>query len=307
MNEDDLVDSVEEPSTPEAEEVSDDQPEADVESSESEDDDIEEDDEVEQDEEQPEDEGSDPDTVTVEYDGEEYTVPKRIQDGLMATKDYTEKTQTLAEDRRNYDAERHDFTQYMEASKAHSGLMADLSAIDQQLVSYQNYDWNAAFDADITSATKLRHQMDQLQGRREQVVGSIQQAETERTNLQHENMVRTAQRTDAALAKRIPGWGDERKAELGRFAVEQLGFPAKSVSNAVTEAEIETLHYAEIGYRTVQQVKAKEKAAGKPKADVKPSANLKPKRQSAPKTLSKVSDPAQYREMRLAQKRKKAS
>ena len=310
----DTVDSVaEDTSTTRETEVRDDQPESIETSPESADGDADseepeetEDDgeESEEGDEQPQ-EGSDPELVTVEYDGEEYEVPKRLKDGLMATKDYTEKTQVLAEDRRNYEAERQDFSQYMEASKANSDQLANLAALDRQLQSYQAYDWNAAFDADITSATKLQHQFQQLQQQRESLVGQVQQSEQQRTQLQHENLVRTAQRTDAAMAKKIPNWGDARKSELGKFAVETLGFPAQMVSNAVTEAEIMALHYAEVGYKTMQQVANASKADKKPKVVVLPSKDIKPKRQAAPKTLSNVRDPEEYRKLRIAQRQRK--
>ena len=307
---DDLADSVEAPSAPEAEEVSNDQPEDDVEASESIDTEPEEaedtGEESESDEDQPE-EGSEPETVRVEYDGEEFDLPPKLKDALMRDQDYTAKTQSLGDERRSYEAEKADFAQYMEASTAHSQSIAELTAIDQQLQSFQQYDWNAAFDADITAATKLQHQMQQLQASREGKVQEIQAAEDQRTKLQDENMRRTAERTDAAMAKKVPNWGDERKAELGRFAVETLGFPIQAVKNAVTEGEIMTLHLAEIGFQTLNRAKTKTKAAGAKAPTTAPSKNLKPKRQSAPKSLSSVTDPSQYREMRLAQKRKKAS
>ena len=215
----------------------------------------------------------------------------------MREQDYTVKTQTLA-------AEKHDFQQYMEATQANQQSMANLAAIDQQLQSYQEYDWNSAFDADITSATKLQHQMQQLQSQREQLVGTIQQGEQQRKALRHDNMVKVAQRTDAQLKKEIPNWGEGRKSELGRFAVETMGFPAEMVAQAVTPPEILALHYAEIGYQTVQKVKNAKKPKGSKVVEVKPSKNLKPKKQSAPKSLSNVSDPNAYRELRMAQKRK---
>jgi hypothetical protein len=312
MFDDEDVGSVPETSTADVEEVQTDQPETDDQASESVSEDADDqpeeasndDDESEQDDEQPE-AGSDPDTVKVEYDGEEYEVPKRLKDAVMATKDYTEKTQALGDERRSYEAEKADFTQYMEATKAQSDQLANLAAMDQQLQSFQAYDWNAAFDADITSATKLQHQMQQLQSNREQLVQTIQQGETQRQGVQHENMVRTAERTDARLAQEVTGWGEEMKSELGKFAVD-MGFPADAVSNAVTYPEINVLRLAQIGWKTEQQVKSAVKSKDRKVVAVKPSKNLKPKRQSAPKTLSNVSDPGAYRELRLAQKRKQA-
>ena len=316
MFDDEVVDSVAEgTSAPEVEEVSDDQPETEDETPESAEGDADSDDQPdeasdnddegsEDGDEQPED-GSDPELVTVEYEGEEYEVPKRLKDGLMATKDYTEKTQALAESKRTFEAEKQDFSQYMEASQAHSEQMANLTALDQQLQSFQAYNWNAAFDADITSATKLQHQFHQLQGQREQLVGTIQWAEQERTRLRHENMVRTAQRTDAQLAKELPNWTDERKAELGKFAVETLGFPPEMVRNAVAVSEIKALHYAEVGFKMQQQVAAAAKGKPSEKVKILPSKDIKPKRQKPPKTLSNVSDPDEYRKMRMAQKQRK--
>ena len=307
---DDEVGSVAETSTAEAEEVLTDQPEAEDQDSESvaeysdneEPEEAEEGEGSETEDEQPE-LGSNSETVEVEYDGEVYAVPKRLKDAVMATKDYTEKTQSLADERRNYEAEKADFTQYMEASKAQSEQMANLAAIDQQLKSFEAYDWNAAFDADITSANKLQHQQQQLQAQRGQLVGAIQQGEQQRQEAQHQNMVRVAERTDAKLAKEVTGWGDEMKSDLGKFAVD-MGLPANMVSNAVTYPEINILRLAQIGYKTENQVKAAVKSKDKKIVQVKPSKNLKPKRQSAPKTLSNVTDPVAYRELRLAQKRK---
>ena len=299
---DNLADSVVETSESEVEEVSEDQSETEDDSTEvaeegsEEPDEAEDGEESEQEDDQPEGE-SVLETVDVEYDGEQYKLPPKLKDAFMREQDYTVKTQTLA-------AEKHDFQQYMEATQANQQSMANLAAIDQQLQSYQEYDWNSAFDADITSATKLQHQMQQLQSQREQLVGTIQQGEQQRKALRHDNMVKVAQRTDAQLKKEIPNWGEGRKSELGRFAVETMGFPAEMVAQAVTPPEILALHYAEIGYQTVQKVKNAKKPKGSKVVEVKPSKNLKPKKQSAPKSLSNVSDPNAYRELRMAQKRK---
>ena len=311
MVDNDFVGSVAEASTPEAAEVVTDQAEAEDQVSESvgeeaneEPAETEEGEEAEEGEEQP-DEGSDLDTVRVEYDGEEYEVPKRLKDAVMATKDYTEKTSRLAEERRDYEAEKADFSQYMEASKAQSDQMANLAAIDQQLNHFETFDMNHLIDTDITSANKLQYQKQQLQAQRGQLVGAIQQGEQQRQEAQHQNMVRIAERTDAKLASEVTGWGDEMKSDLGKFAVD-MGLPTAMVSNAVTYPEINLLRLAQIGYKTEQKVRNGAKTTNKKVVEIKPSKSLKPKRQGAPKSLSNVSDPQAYRELRMAQKRKQS-
>lgn len=243
-------------------------------------------------------------TVKVEYDGVEYDVPTELKDALMKTKDYTHKTQELGEARKAFEAEKVDFQRYSEASKAQADKMAQLAAIDQQIAAFEAYDWNAAFDADLTAATKLQHQAQQLGHQRAALVGEIQQAENERQTLYNENLAKTAERTDKQLATEIPNWGDDLKSELGKFAVETMGFPAEAVARAVTPQEIKALYYAQVGFKTLQKVKAEEAKAKFPAKAVKPAKNLKPKRQKAPTDLSKISDPVAYREAYLARKRK---
>ena len=301
----DFVDSVvEDTSTPEADEVVNDQPDAEDETSESEDQTAEDDDEeAEQDDDQPDAESSS-DAVDVEYDGKKYKLAPEIKDALMRTQDYTAKTQSLADVRQQHEAEVDDFRQYMESSQAHTEQLSELAAIDRSIKEFDGINWDMAFDQDVTNASKLQNQLRQLHAQREQSVGAIQEADTQRKGQHHEQMVRTASRTDAAMSKELPNWNNERKAAIGDFAVSKMGFPSKAVSNAVSEAEMRTLYYAEIGYNTVNKVKSGEKASAK-KGDIQPSKSLKPKRQAAPKRLSAVSDPEQYRKMRLAQQQRK--
>jgi len=308
MFDDNEVDSgADEPSTDEnTEEVLEDQPEVDVEESGEAGDG--QDDEPEEGSQDDQPETSEVvETVTVEYDGKEYNVPANIKDALMRESDYTAKTTAVAEQRKALEAERQEFQQYAEASKFHSEGKAQLAAIDQQLKAYDEYDWNTAFETNITEATKLKYQAEQLQRNRQDVVGKIQEAEQERTRLHSENMARTAERTDAQLKTEIPNWGEDVKSELGRFAVETMGFPAEAVANAVTPQEIKALYYAQIGYKTLNSVKAQTAKAKAPAKVAKPSVNIKPKRQKAPTDLSKISDPEAYRNARLARQRRQGT
>ena len=250
------------------------------------------------------DEVTDIETVEVEYSGKKYTVPKDVKDALMREQDYTAKTTALADQRRAMEQEQQDFRQYAEASRAHSDKMAQLAAIDQQLAQYQAYDWNAAYDADLASATKLRHQMEQLQQGRNALVGEIQQAEGQRQHIEMQNLQRTAQRTEKQLAQEIPNWGDDLKSELGKFAVETMGFNPMAVSRAVTPQEIKALYYAHIGYKAVNAAKASATKAKQPKAAPEPPKKVQAKKAKAPTDLYSIKDPEEYRKAYLARKRK---
>lgn len=305
-----LADSVAvDTSVPETEEVVTDQPEVEEEVPESvadgDDTDDEDDGEViegSEDDEQAE-QVSSPDAVDVEFEGETYSLPPKLKDALMREQDYTVKTQAHADTVKAHEAEKQDFKQYVEMTTANSTNMAQLTAIDNQLSQLAAYDWNAAYDNDITAATKLKNNEQQLIAQRQGLEKHINEQEQERQGLQHQNMVKTAQATDAQMLKEVPNWGDDRKTALGSFAVEKMGFTPDAVQKAVTKKEIMTLHYAEIGYNAVHKVKAAQAKAGKKVPQLEASKSIKPKRQSAPKTLSNVTDPVAYREMRLKQQR----
>jgi hypothetical protein len=298
----------EDTSTIETEEVDNDQPEDEIEVSGEYDEDADDDESSDSDQSDEDDEDSEEvaeaDFVEVEYDGKVHKVPSELKDALMLTKDYTHKTQALAETRKAFEAEQQDFRQYVEASTANSERMAELKSIDSQLTQLQQYDWNAAYDADLTGATKLRHQMEQLGQQRNALVQDIQQSEGERQRLYQDNLMKKAQRTDAQLKTEIPNWGDELKAELGQFAVETMGFSPQAVSQAVTPEQIKALYYANVGYKALNKAKQTTAAAKKPKEVQKPPKKVSPNRQKAPSDLSKISDPAAYREAYMARRRK---
>lgn len=306
-----ITDSVvEETSEQEVEEVIEDQSETESETSESEsEEDIEEVEETEDDDEESEEDQDEDQSKTtsakIEYEGKEYDVPPELKDAFMRNKDYTEKTQALSTQRQEHQAKVEDFNQYVEATQAHSENMNRLAALDMELQKF-NIDWDAFYDADPTAATKADRQLRSLQEQRQYLVGEIQQSEQIRQQQIGQQKAKTAAATDAQLAKELPNWTKEHKATLGKFAVDVLGLPAKEVSNAVTPGEMKAIYYAEIGYRLMNKVKTDTKAKSKPQVKVEPTKTLKPKRQSAPKSLSNVTDPEQYRKLRMAQQRKKA-
>jgi hypothetical protein len=285
---------------PDVEEVLYDHPETEVEAIESDEDQDPDEADISEDSDEDQPEGESADIVRVEYDGEEFDVPTKLKDALMRTQDYTQKTQSLAEERRKYEAEVAEFGQYQEASKAQSQHLAQLSSVDMELAKY-NVDWNAFYDADFEAATKADRAYRQLQDQRAQLVGTIQQSEQQRLSQRNAQIQRTAEATDKALTKELPNWNKETKTAIAQFATDVLGIPRELLAQAAAKHEMQALYYAKIGYDAMNKVSSKPKP--KPQ-EFKPVARIQPKRQSAPKNLSNVRDPEEYRNLRLAQQQK---
>ena len=71
--------------------------------------------------------------VSIEYDGQEFEVPPVLKDAFMRQSDYTQKTQTVAEQRKSLEAQAAALTQQQELQQQTFEDVAQVKAIDQQI------------------------------------------------------------------------------------------------------------------------------------------------------------------------------
>lgn len=81
----------------------------------------------------------------VDYDGETYAVPKKLKEAFLRQADYTQKTQTLAEQRRQWEQQRQaDEQQRAQQAEVISALREDVGkvhALETQLAQYKDVNW----------------------------------------------------------------------------------------------------------------------------------------------------------------------
>ena len=82
-------------------------------------------------------------TTFVGDDGIEYEVPASLAPSLMKNKDYTSKTQQLAEQRKALEAERENWTAQQKRDEEDFKIEAELLTLQQRLKSYENVDWHS--------------------------------------------------------------------------------------------------------------------------------------------------------------------
>jgi ubiquitin len=122
----------------------------------------------------------------VELEGETFKLPKKVKDAVLRNKDYTQKTQELAsqrkivEDKQQYVEAREQFIQH--AFKE----AAEVEAIKTQLAQFDSVDWNSLIQSDPQQAMRLNFAKQQLsQGlqtaetKLADVAGRIRAAETQ--------------------------------------------------------------------------------------------------------------------------------
>ena len=166
--------------------------------------------EVEEDAESSEDESFDILGAIVEVDGEEITV-EELKAANLRQRDYTRKTQELAEQRKTLEA------QYSEIERERAQYAQMLPALQQRLEQKeQEPDWDTLYDTDPTMAAKAERQWRKQQEERQAQIAAVQ-AEQQRVQALQQQKVQQMQEQYVTqqremLPEVIPEWRDSKVA-----------------------------------------------------------------------------------------------
>lgn len=146
----------------------------------------------------------------VEVDGEEITV-EELKAANLRQRDYTRKTQELAEQRKTLEA------QYSEIERERAQYAQMLPALQQRLEQKeQEPDWDTLYDTDPTMAAKAERQWRKQQDEREAQMQAVQ-AEQQRLQALQQQKVQQMQEQYVSqqreiLPEVIPEWRDSKVA-----------------------------------------------------------------------------------------------
>jgi len=150
-------------------------------------------------------------SATVEVDGEEITV-EDLKSGHLRHRDYTRKTQELAEMRKSYAAE----AEAIERERAqYAQLLPALSQQIEQSVQDEP-DWDTLYDTDPTMAAKAERQWRKQQEQKNAQMQAVQAEQARLRDLQQKKMQQMEQQyleeQRSALPDLIPEWRDQKVA-----------------------------------------------------------------------------------------------
>lgn len=192
--------------------------------------------------------------------------------------DYTQKTQKLAEERRNVEmqtqalkAQEEALKQSAQTQQAFIKDIAKVTSIDEQIAQYEAVDWNALSDSDPVQAQKLYIQYQQLQNKRTQTLTEMQH---KKQYLDQQAEIQSRSRLEKAkteLLETFPNWNADMAREI-RESGKSYGFSDDELSTVVDPRMVKVLHEA-AQFRKLQAQKGAvdKKVTGKP-AVVKPGA-----------------------------------
>lgn len=179
----------------------------------------------------------------VEFEGKVYKVPPEIKGALLRQKDYTQKTQEVAEQRRVVE-ERTKFLDQMEQLRsAQFESVVALQTLDSQLKQYEALNWDELARTDQAEFLRLDRAQRALQGQREQLREQLRQAAAEQQSKVDEFRRETLRKGAEELQRDIKGWNADLARQVTEHA-KSYRFSDEELSQVTDPRFVKVLHDA---------------------------------------------------------------
>ena len=235
--------------------------------------------------------------------GKTVKIDPELQPYLMREKDYRQKTQAVAEMRREVEAEKAYVAQTKTLSDEEMQAKAVLFNIDGELAKYQSTDWQKLMDEDPFGAQSQFMRYQQLEKARSQVLDFQQTLAQQRSQITEQETVNRMRATAEFAKKNIKGFSPELDAKITDFALSKLGTSRESLMQQINPQVYDLLHLAYIGSQALTR-----QAAVKPATPtVQPTKTVNTKGNAAitkdPDAMS-MSEYVAYREAQMRRNRR---
>lgn len=181
-------------------------------------------------------------TFELEVEGERYVLPKKLEKGFLQEKDYTQKSQTLAEQRKNAEfvleqarvasLDKHFATETAQEQE-------QLRAIDWAL--QQPVDWNSMT---TDEAFRRKLQLDSWKEQKEKLEKGLGDKHQQFRQKVQTELSKLRQQSIEAIGKRIPGW-NEASADAVRAHALSMGLTEIEVGSIIDPRHVEILWQAQ--------------------------------------------------------------
>lgn len=205
---------------------------------------------------------AEPETEEIELEGKRYTIPKDLKGAFLMDRDYRQKTQALADQRRAVEAERAAVAETAKASQQFADGLASLKVIDMQLEQLNQVNWDQLLATDPSEHSRLTRLSFQLTQNRAQQVANLENQHRQSLETQQREFAKRVESANAEMAKQVSNW-PEIGPKVEKFIVDG-GVNAEELRALATRPHMMKLaHLAFIGAQTIENQR---KAAAKPAA-----------------------------------------
>lgn len=202
------------------------------------------------------DEGSEEEFIDINVNGKAYKVPKELEALAHMQRDYTQKTQSIADERRQLESDKEWINQTKQATSEELQAVANLQALDGQLAQFAQTDWKKLEQDDWAGAqSKWREyqQMKDLKSQWENHLGGLRQ---QRTQAEQQRVARQLEQTANWAKSNIKGWSPDMAEKLVSFG-EELGIKRDNLKREMSPAVLNMLHLAYLGKQAQSKIPSK--------------------------------------------------
>lgn len=207
--------------------------------------------------------------------GEAFKVPRsELQKGYLRQADYTQKAQTLAEERKQAQAA---IQQQFEAMQALGAELGEVQAVSQRIEAYKQLDWNSLRMQDPQRYNDLRIELHDLQEQQREAASRLQ---ARGQAVAQQRMQADQQRMQAGLdylKAKVPEFSDAWLANLREQAV-RAGYTADDLNGIYSGRVLEDMWKA----RQWDALQAKKPEVQNRLKAAPPASARKPAQQAAP-------------------------
>lgn len=210
---------------------------------------------------------SEPTTFELEVEGEKFTLPKKLEKGFMQEKDYTQKSQSLADTRRLLDVQGEQLK--IAASEAQfqqtiGPELQQLGMLESLIKQASTLDWASMPTEELM---RKRMELDSLKDQRDTLAETIQGKQQEWGAKQVQALNDLRAKGVETIKKAVPNWTEDTAKQVREWALGN-GFTDSEVSNIFDPRHAIALYKA----MQFDQLKAKAQPAVASAKNVKPGA-----------------------------------
>lgn len=224
----------------------------------------------------------------VEIDGKSYRVPKAIKDAVLMHRDYTQKTQKVAEERRVVEERAHALQQRESLMAQTFEKAVEFREVQNRLAQYEQIDWQALAEKDPAQAQKLHFAYQQLQRDAQVKWHALQEGQSQAEQLSQQQRQQLLAQAEQDLKARLPEFGPQLAAKIVEASKAAYGFSAEELEGLTDARHVHVLHDA-MKWRELQAAKPKAmRAVAEAPRAIKPAAQPRRTNQAASDRLRKT-------------------
>lgn len=193
--------------------------------------------------------------VEIEYEGERFKVPRQLEKAILQERDYTRKTQELAEQRRQVEHEK----KVAQAIKMDREFNDSVSAEVDQLRAFEGYlkQLRGVDTRSLSIDDQVAHlnEMAKMPGLIAELKDSINGKRSKFDQTMQEHLTNIRQSAKEALSKSIPGFSDDVMSQITSYS-KNLGFAEQDIDAITTDPRSSSVLYKAMQYDKLQSNKA---------------------------------------------------